>query len=123
MVINAMPIAAQETGKGYEVITKPFGIGDNDYNYNVPIGSTIVHTKNGITYVYDAENNLILAGKDSEESILPTPAWPMQASRIYEVHSGSIVDSDGNITKFYYNGECILTVVDEGYSLLYNDTR
>ena len=80
--------------------------------HSIPIGSTIVHLKDGTTEVYGPKRDLVLSVNDSDVEMVPTPSGLMKATDVYQVPSGALIDTKGNTTKVYKDGRCILTVIN-----------
>jgi len=106
----AGPAMAQDN---YTKIAVPFSVDQMDGGFQIPSGSTIHHLANGITEVYGPDKSSILKAKDSDSSLIPTPAGLMRATYVYHVPSKSMIDGVGNITKVYQGETVILTVIDD----------
>jgi hypothetical protein len=87
-----------------------FGFGDNTMTYNLPAGSIIFHTPEGITRVFDRNGTQILVANDSETQV-PTPGGFEPSTNVLEVPGGAFVQADGNMTHITLNGTCIATTV------------
>jgi len=92
-----------------------FGFGDNNMTCNLPAGSIISHTQDGITRVFDRNGTQILVANDSETRI-PTPGGFQPSTKVLEVPSGAFIQADGNITHIILNGTCIATTISSDNS-------
>jgi hypothetical protein len=92
-----------------------FGFGDNNRTYNLPAGSIISHTQDGITRVFDRNGTQMLVVNDSENQI-PTPGGIQPSTKVLEIPNGAFVQADGNITHIILNGTCIATTISSGTS-------
>jgi len=97
----------------YVKIYKGFSVDEKSNGYRIPEGSTIYHSKNGITEVLSPDKQRILKVKESETVTIKSPGGTQKANRIYEVPSGTYIDNRGDTVYFYLDGELILTVIDQ----------
>lgn len=86
---------------------------EKSYGYYISPGS-VIHYLNCITVVCGHDGNIILSINDSKVPKLPTPAgYSLPVTHIIQVPSGSCIRTDGNVTKVYKDGRCILTVIHD----------
>jgi hypothetical protein len=102
---------AQE--QSYAIIDAPFSTEEVENIYSIPRGSTILHSDDGITKVYNNAGQLLLSARDSEAYTLATPNGLAKATHVYEVPDGSFIYHVGNTTIVYSGGECVLTVINQ----------
>jgi len=94
------------------VIQNGYSLTDSDYQTEVPEGSIIHHSKDGITRVYNAEGKQLLVSKDSDSPQLDTPYGLISAEKINQIPDGSYVQvNDNGITNVYLDDKRILTVI------------
>ncbi len=80
-------------------------------NFSIPYGSKIYRVGNR-TVVYGTNGSVLLNVSDSNVSKVCTPAGAcVPATHVIQVPSGSLIKREGNVTKVYKNGKCILTVL------------
>ena len=92
---------------GFTLDSKQSGI-------NIARGSTIVHQIDGITSVYGVDKSLVLKALDAESGIVLTPCGYRNASDIYSLPSGAIINYGSRVTQIFdRNDELILTVIYE----------
>jgi hypothetical protein len=106
------PIPTLVTDNNQQMTSVPYGFafGDNNRTYNLPAGSIISHTQDGITRVFDRNGTQILVANDSENQI-PTPGGFQPSTKVLEVPNGAFIQADGNMTHIILNGTCIGTTV------------
>jgi hypothetical protein len=80
-------------------------------SYQVPIGSVIYHSPDGITRVFDPSGIQLLIANDSGMLVL-IPDGMMPATEVLETPEGSIARTEGDTTHIYLNGSCVATVID-----------
>ncbi|SES68647.1 hypothetical protein SAMN04488587_0580 [Methanococcoides vulcani] len=88
--------------------------GDN--LHSIPIGSIIHHSADGITTVFTSDGKQYLSAVDAKAKMIATPSGLKPATRIHQVPSGSDIRTNENITNIYYNGTCIMSIVNEDYA-------
>lgn len=95
-------------------LSKPLGLSGNN-TFNIPKGAKVVHTKVGVTEIYDQSNNLWKRFPQEKVDNVSTPYGPQKATKVYELPSGSSVQqaSNGEVEVYDLSGEVILKVVDE----------
>jgi len=110
--------AAKDTGvvpkEGPEKLSKPLGFSGN-YTFNIPKGTTVVHTKDGVTEIYDQSGNLWKRFPHEKVDNVSTLYGPQKATKVYELPSDSSVQraSRGEVDVYGPSGKLILRVVDE----------
>jgi len=97
-----------------EKLSKPLGISGN-HTFNIPKGATVVHTKDGVTEIYDKYGSLWERFPQEKVDNVSTPYGPQKATKVYELFSGSSVQraSKGEVDIYNPSGEIILRIVDE----------
>ncbi len=82
---------------------------------NIPYGSIIYHSKEGITRVFDQKGKQVFSAIDKESPMVFTPGGiEKPATFISSVPNGAFVNHKGNITYVNdKNGNLILTVINE----------
>lgn len=84
--------------------------------HEIPSGSIIHHTKDGLTRVYSSDGKQILSAVDSMAKEIATPRGFRPATFVSQVPSGSHVIHQDNATYVFRNGDLILTVLcDQPY--------
>ncbi len=98
---------------GFAVITAPLSLNEEENVTAIPYGSVIYHWANGITEVYDSDNNLLFIARDSEAAIVGAPGGFIPATHGYHIPDGSRIstEEDGT-TKIYLDAALILTVIE-----------
>ena len=80
---------------------------------SIPIGSIIHHSSDGITTVFTSNGEHYLSAIDKEAKKIATPsAGFVPATYVHQVPSGSDIRTNGDVTKVYDNGTCMLTVIN-----------
>jgi hypothetical protein len=105
-----VPLLVIDTSQQMTSVPHGFGFGDDNITYNLPAGSIISHTPDGITRVFDRNGTQILVANDSGTQ-MPTPGGYRPSTKVLEVPNGAFIQSDGNLTHIILNGTCIGTVV------------
>jgi hypothetical protein len=110
-----IPLLVIDNNQQMTSVPHGFGFGNNNMTYNLPAGSIISHTQDGVTRVFDRNGTQLLVANDSWNQI-PTPGGFQSSTKVLEVPSGAFVQADGNITHIILNGTCIATTVSSGTS-------
>jgi hypothetical protein len=110
IIVNIQPVIAQN--ESYIKITEPFSVDPASKGYTIPPGSIIRHLDNGITEILNLNNSIIAKAKESDASLISTPQGLTNATRVYQVPSGSTITSEGNVDKIYEGGSLILTIIN-----------
>jgi hypothetical protein len=97
----------------YQIINAALSTINSDNALNIPNGSIIYHSPDGITTIFNSDGKHYLSAIDAKAKQIETPTGPKPATCVQEIPSGSSIDVNGNITKVVYNGENILTIVDD----------
>ncbi len=107
-----MPVVSAQGAD--EKLSKPLGFNGNN-TFNIPKGATVVHTKLGVTEIYDQSNNIWKRFPQEKVDNVSTPYGPQKATKVYELPSESSVQqaSKGEVEVYDPSGEVILKVVDE----------
>lgn len=79
----------------------------------IPFGSIIYHAKDGVTTVFDSKGNQLFTAEDAKSVRVSTPQNDAPATFVHEVPSGSISREVDGTTYVFYNGELILTIINE----------
>jgi hypothetical protein len=95
-------------------VTNLLATSQNPNISNIPYGSIIYHSKNGITTVFDANGNQLFAAKDANSPIIPTPSGSMPATHIFGFPSGSAITTWGNITYVSDSNVLLYKMIVEG---------
>ncbi|WAI01440.1 hypothetical protein [Methanogenium organophilum] len=81
--------------------------------HQIPVGSIIHHSSDGITRVFTQDGKQIISAIDADAEKVPVPsAGLLPATHVHQVPNGSDIYTNENITKVYNDEACILTVVD-----------
>jgi len=81
--------------------------------HEIPSGSIIHHTKDGLTRVYGSDGKQILSAVDSMAKEIATPRGFRPATFVSQVPSGSRVIHRDNTTYVFHSGDLILTVLSD----------
>ncbi|WOX56299.1 hypothetical protein R6Y95_02925 [Methanoculleus palmolei] len=81
--------------------------------HEIPSGSIIYHTMDGITRVYSSDGKQILSAVDSMAKKVATPRGFRPATFVSQVPSGSHVIHQDDVTYVFHNGDLILTVLSD----------
>ena len=112
ILIPSVPVLAG-SGPADGSMKENFTVDRSTPGHKVLEGSVIHHRQGGITEVYGPDNSLQLTVSDSDAAMLSTPSGLAAASHIFAVPSGSDIESSGNTTDVYKNGNRILRIVDD----------
>ena len=109
-VICAIPVSAQDQ----EVQVKSaFSVNPSVKGTGIPIGATVHLGADGKTTVFGPNNIKILSAWDSEATTLDTPDGKVKATHVFEVPSGSTVEKQRKIMTVQFQGQQILTVIND----------
>lgn len=112
VVVLVVAISSLVAAQNQNCINEPFSL-EKDHGYYISPGS-VVHYSDSITTLYGPGGNVTLRIKDSRVPKLSTPAgYSLPVTHLFQVPSESYIHKDGNETKIYKNGECILTVIND----------
>jgi hypothetical protein len=79
----------------------------------VPYGAIIHHANNGVTTVFDKTGRQLFATDDINAATVTTPQNEAPATFVHEIPSGSIATESQGKTYVFYNGNLILTLINE----------
>ena len=83
---------------------------------NIPFGSIIYHSKEGVTTVFDSNGNQLFYADDDKAAKITTPQGVSPATYVHEVPSGSVVNSKDNCLSVEYNGKILFIEINEEIS-------
>lgn len=84
---------------------------------NIPYGSIIYHSKDGLTTVFDANGNQLFAAEDANSAQIITPKGVMlAATHVHNLPSGSTLVLVGNTTYVSYQNVLLFEEIDESSS-------
>jgi len=94
------------------VIQNGFSLSKGDNLTNIPEGSIIQHSADGITRVFDSNGKQLSISNDIDSRKIPTPEGYISADKINQIPNGSFVQvNDNGTTNVYLNDKRILTVL------------
>lgn len=95
--------------------TEPFAVGvpSDGKSNDLPKGSTVYHKADGTTVVISADNKIVCFANDEDAATINTPGGPVKATHVFNIPNDSVVKDAGDGTRIYFNGELLLTIVDE----------
>ena len=70
-----------------------------DIGSQIPVGSIIYHSSNGITRVFDSQGKQILIANDNEGELVAAPGGYKPATKIHEIPNGSLIKSKSEVTE------------------------
>jgi NADH:ubiquinone oxidoreductase subunit len=94
------------------IVDSELSVEKDNSSHNIQTGS-IVHYSDGITTVFDSEGKQSFFAIDEETTKVSTPSGMKAATHVFEIPSESEINTKGNITNVYNNGQRILTIIDE----------
>ena len=80
---------------------------------NIPRGSIIHHSADGITTVFDKNGIQLFSAEDARAGLVFTPKGAKPATMVHELPSGSVLHSSGNTRFAVFNDEVILAEINE----------
>jgi len=108
-----LPVLQEYESCNEEIISGELSPVTDVNTYTVPSGSIIIHSKDGITRVFSQNGKEVVCANDEKAKKIATPGGFVPATYVHQVPSGSEVLRDGNVTMVYFNGEHILTEINE----------
>ena len=94
-------------------IQKGFSLIPGIDHYQIPVGSIIYYSSDGITRVFDSNGTQILIANDTNTQKIPTSAGDFFATNIIQVPSGVLIKERMNSTDVILNNQSILILVYE----------
>jgi len=94
-------------------IQKGFSLLPNDELYQIPIGSIIYHSSDGITKIFDSNGTQTLIAIDNKSQRITTSAGDIFATSSLQVPSGALIKENMNRTDVILNNKSILTIIYE----------
>jgi hypothetical protein len=94
------------------VIQKGFSLIKGDAQTEIPVGSIIQHSGDGITRVFDSDGKQLLISNDIDSPEIPTPYGFLKAVNVNQIPEGSHIDvKENGITHVYLKDQRVLTVI------------
>jgi|WetSurMetagenome_2_1015567.scaffolds.fasta_scaffold01801_3 hypothetical protein len=101
-------------------IQKGFSLIPDIDHYQIPFGSIILYSSNGITRVFDSNGMQLLTANDTNTQKIPTSAGDFFPTSIIQVPSGVLIKENSNSTIVILNNKSILSLVyEKNISLAY----
>jgi len=92
-----------------------------DIGSQIPVGSIIYHSTNGITRVFDSQGKQILIANDNEGELIAAPGGYKPATKIHQIPNGSLIKSKGEVTEIVSDEKKVLTVINQRDELVLPD--
>jgi len=92
-----------------------------DIGSQIPVGSIIYHSTNGITRAFDSQGKQILIANDNEGELVAAPGGYKPATKIHEIPNGSLIKSKGEVTEIVSEEKKVLTVINQRDELVLPD--
>ncbi|AKB19204.1 MULTISPECIES: hypothetical protein [unclassified Methanosarcina] len=97
-----------------KVINSEFSVNNDNLLHNIQNGSIVHYSSDGKTTVFDSEGKQSFFAIDEESGNVSTPSGMKAATHVFEIPSGSEINTKGNITNVHNNGVRILTIINDG---------
>jgi hypothetical protein len=95
------------------IIRQGFSFEKSTKDNFVPQGSTIYHSSDGITRVFDPDGNQIIISLDKTAEKVATPVGYLPATKVYIVPSGSVIKEKERYTQVFEKDTPIVTIITE----------
>ncbi|MDY6918524.1 MAG: hypothetical protein SVP26_11420 [Chloroflexota bacterium] len=112
VLTNIIVVLAGDEQVPVSWLQEPFSVEPINGGNLIPNGSIINHLQNGETSVISPAGKTIYKTSNSRSALVPTPYGLQRASEVYNVPSGSRIETCGETTRIFYDEELILTIVN-----------